>query len=75
MIARKRKIQVIDFTYPNRLRFVFNMISFEHPINGKLLWKDINMNRDKMNDIKIFLSNNFGKEMVLNPTTGQPLIP
>lgn len=75
VIARKRKIQIIDFTYPNRLRFVFNMISFEHPINGKLLWKDINMNRDKMNDIKVFLSKNFGKEMVLNPTTGRPLIP
>jgi hypothetical protein len=74
IIHRKRKIKIIDFSYPNRLRFVFNMISFEHPIEGRLLWKDINMNRDKMNDIKHFLSDNFGKEMVLNPTTGQPLV-
>lgn len=75
VIYRKRKIKIIDFTYPNRLRFVFNMISFEHPVEGKLLWKDIKMNRDKMNEIKHFLADNFGKEMILNPTTGQPLVP
>ena len=72
VIKRKRKYKVFDFSYPNRLRFVYNMISFDHPVNGKDSWKDINMDRDKMNEIRLFLANNFGNEMVLNPTTGLP---
>jgi hypothetical protein len=48
------------------------MSSFDHPIDGKETWKDINMDRDKMNEIRLFLSKNFGNEMVLNPTTGLP---
>jgi len=72
VITRKRKRKYFDFSYPNRLRFVYNMISFDHPINGKDSWKDINMDRGKMNEIRLFLSKNYGKEMVLNPTTGLP---
>jgi hypothetical protein len=72
VVKRKRKRKVFDFSYPNRLRFVYNMISFDHPIDGKETWKDINMDRDKMNEIRLFLSKNFGNEMVLNPTTGLP---
>ena len=72
IIKRKRKCKVFDFSYPNRLRFVYNMISFEHPISGKETWKDINMDRAKMNEIRLFLSSNYGREMVLNPTTGLP---
>lgn len=72
IIKRKRKRKVFDFSYPNRLRFVYNMISFDHPINGKETWNDINMDRAKMNEIRLFLSKNFGNEMILNPTTGLP---
>ena len=72
VVKRKRKRKVFDFSYPNRLRFVYNMISFDHPIDGKETWKDINMDRAKMNEIRLFLSKNFGNEMVLNPTTGLP---
>ena len=73
-ISRRHKSKVFDFSYANRLRFVYNMIAFDHPINGKMTWKDINMNREKIAEIKGFLSNNFGKEMILNPTTGLPYV-
>lgn len=72
IIKHKRKQKIFDFSYPNRLRFVYNMISFDHPINGKDSWKDISMDRNKMNEIRLFLAYNYGKEMVLNPTTGLP---
>lgn len=74
IISRKHRSKVFDFSYANRLRFIYNMIAFDHPIYGKETWKDINMNRDKIAEIKTFLSDNFGKEMVLNPTTGLPYV-
>jgi len=73
-ILRKHKSKQIDFSYPNRLRFHNNRLLFIHPIEGQITWKDINMNRDTMSKIQNFLADNFGKEMVLNPTTGLPYV-
>lgn len=74
IISRKHKSKIIDFSYPNRLRFHNNRLLFIHPVEGAVAWKDINMNRDAMNEIKDFLAENFGQEMVLNPTTGLPYV-
>lgn len=74
IISRKHKSKTIDFSYPNRLRFHNNRLLFIHPIEGEITWKDINMNRDAMHEIKDFLAENFGQEMVLNPTTGLPYV-
>lgn len=72
IISRKHKVKKIDFSYPNRLRFHNNRLLFIHPTEGEIVWKDIKMNRDRMNEIKTFLRENFGNEMILNPTTGLP---
>lgn len=74
IISRKHKSKTIDFSYPNRLRFHNNRLLFIHPVEGEITWKDINMNRDAMHSIKDFLAENFGQEMVLNPTTGLPYV-
>lgn len=74
IISRKHKSKTIDFSYPNRLRFHNNRLLFIHPIEGEITWKDINMNRDAMHAIKDFLAENFGQEMILNPTTGLPYV-
>jgi hypothetical protein len=74
IISRKHKSKTIDFSYPNRLRFHNNRLLFIHPVEGEITWKDINMNRDAMHEIKDFLAENFGQEMVLNPTTGLPYV-
>lgn len=74
IIQKGMKRKAIDFSYPNGLRFVYNMISFEHPINGKVVWKDVKLNREKINKLKYFLSDNYGNEMVISPSTGLPLV-
>lgn len=74
IVSRKHKSKTIDFSYPNRLRFHNNRLLFIHPTEGEIVWNDINMNRDTMHEIKNFLADNFGKEMILNPTTGLPYV-
>lgn len=63
----------IDFTYPTKLRFAYNLISFENSINGKVQWKDTNLDKARIESLKYFLAKNFGQEMVISPSTGQPL--
>ena len=57
----------IDFSYPNTLRFVYNMIAFDHPVNGKVVFKDIQLDATKIQKVAKFLGDNFGKEMVNCP--------
>lgn len=73
-ILKGIKYKQIDFTYPTTLRFIYNLIAFENPINGRVQWKDTNLNKEKMDLLKHFLAENFGREMVISPSTGQPLI-
>ena len=68
------KQKKIDFSYPNSLRFVYNMIVFDHPIDGKISLKGIKLDVKNMNSFKTFLSDNIGREMIISPTTGQPII-
>lgn len=49
----------IDFTYPTKLRFAYNLISFENSINGKVKWKDINLDKARIESLKYFLAENF----------------
>lgn len=60
----------IDFSYPNTLRFVYNMIAFDHPVNGKVVFKDIQLDAAKIQKVAKFLGDNFGKEMVNCPQLG-----
>ncbi len=60
----------IDFSYQNRLRFVYNMISFDHPVNGKVVFKNIQLDANKIQQVAKFLEDNFGKEMVNCPQLG-----
>ncbi len=60
----------IDFSYPNTLRFVYNMIAFDHPVNGKIVFKDIQLDATKIQKVAKFLGDNFGKEMVKCPQLG-----
>jgi hypothetical protein len=72
-ILQGLKHQQIDFTYPTKLRFIYNIISFENHINGKVQWKKTNLDKEKIDTLKHFLGENFGREMIISPSTGQPL--
>lgn len=74
ILKRGFRKKYIDMTYPMRLRFTHNNIAFNHSVWGKTDWKFSNLNRDKVIKIKAFLSDYYGKEMILNPTTGLPYL-
>lgn len=57
----------IDFSYQNRLRFVYNRIAFDHPVNGKIVFKNIQLDASNIQQVAKFLDENFGKEMVNCP--------
>lgn len=72
-IIKGRKHKQIDFSYPTSLRFVYNQMVFENQINGKVQSKNTRLNKEKIDRLKHFLAENFGREMVISPSTGQPL--
>ena len=63
----------IDFTYINKIRFVSNRMIFENVLDKKIEIKNIEY-LSKMDDLKEFLSDNFGREKVVSASNGQPLI-
>lgn len=63
----------IDFTYSNKIRFVSHRMIFENIIDEKIEIKDIEY-LPKLDELKEFLSNNFGREKAVSAANGQPLI-
>jgi len=63
----------IDFTYTNRIRFVSHRMIFENILDKKIEVKDVEY-LHKIDELKEFLSTNFGREKVVSAANGQPLI-
>ena len=63
----------IDFTYTNRIRFVSHRMIFENVLDKKIEVKDVEY-LSKIDELKEFLSMNFGREKVVSAANGQPLI-
>ena len=73
LIKRGFRQSRIDFTYTNKIRFVSHRMIFENIIDKKVEIKDIEY-LSKMDELKEFLSDNFGREKVVSGANGQPLI-
>lgn len=63
----------IDFTYTNKVRLISHRMIFENVLDKKVEIKDINY-LPKIDELKEFLSDNFGREKVVSAANGQPLI-
>lgn len=63
----------IDFTYSNKIRFVSHRMIFENVLDKKIEIKDVEY-LPKLDELKAFLSDNFGREKTVSAANGQPLI-
>lgn len=63
----------IDFTYTNKIRFVSHRMIFENILDKKVEIKDVEY-LPKLDEIKEFLSDNFGREKAVSGANGQPLV-
>ena len=73
LIKRGFRQSRIDFTYTNKIRFVSHRMIFENILDEKIEIKDVEY-LSKMDELKKFLSDNFGREKVVSAANGQPLI-
>ena len=73
LIEKGFKRSRIDFTYTNKIRFVSNRMIFENVLDKKIVIDDIKY-LPKMDELKEFLTSNFGREKVVSAANGQSLI-
>jgi hypothetical protein len=73
LIERGFRRSKVDFTYTNKIRFVSHRMIFENTLDDKIEIKDIEY-LPKIDELKEFLSDNFGREKVVSAANGQPLI-
>ena len=72
MIEKGFRRNRIDFTYTNKIRFVAHRMIFENVLDNKVEVKDVEY-LSKIDELKEFLSINFGREKVVSAANGQPL--